>query len=300
METAAAAHAAAHSAAYKQAFFAPLEPTARSGISSSHQRFDNNIGHLYAPPPPSEYCLAANESYGASCAASSADRSHGVAEGTSIPCFGSSSSADRHPNPADVGLLAGANAVEEHKCPTEVSFCDHSGANAADQHRGVAVCGALAGDDVSNTGRNSETDSETSRAQRVVRDFVREITRGISLQLVRNGCDAASFATDLASSATELVTVSLDKRLRTLCVQHLGPLGQAQHFGLELVIEVAVGTDIRKEVDLSVDDLCVTLVLTHLKALSFRFPKSEDRDIFALCMSMFIDGRREEVERKSR
>jgi len=218
-------------------------------------------------------------------AASSEDHRHD-ALGAGI---GSSSSADRHPGPCITS--ADASAESPRVAGEGDPLTDEAGVRVADEHQSNAASSALPDDGVSDAAGNAEPISEAGRAQQVVQDFVRNITRGMHLHLLRNSSEPASFT-------TELVTVSLDKRLRTLSVQRTGPTEKAQHFGLELVIEVAIGSDIRKTVELPTDDLCVTLLLKDLKALSFRFAKSEDRDVFALCISMFVDGRREEVERK--
>jgi len=48
---------------------------------------------------------------------------------------------------------------------------------------------------------------------------------------------------------------------------------------------------------LATDSLCVTLVLESGQALGFRFSDEEERDTFALCVTMFIDSRRTDLAR---
>jgi hypothetical protein len=129
---------------------------------------------------------------------------------------------------------------------------------------------------------SSSTDPDA--AQQVVKNFVRSIVSGVTLQVL------------CAGATTEFAVVSLDRKLRTMYMQRAGKKdAKKRQIRLEQVIEIAVGSDIRDEVELLVDDHCVTLLLDNYQALSFRFPDVEERDTFALCLSMFVDGRREEV-----
>mmetsp|Transcript_29395 Transcript_29395/g.83675 ORF Transcript_29395/g.83675 Transcript_29395/m.83675 type:complete len:126 (+) Transcript_29395:613-990(+) len=67
---------------------------------------------------------------------------------------------------------------------------------------------------------------------------------------------------------------------------------------LEDIREVLVGEDASDEVDLPVDGQCVTLLLSDGSAVGFRFDDIEERDTFALCISMFVDGRKGEINRR--
>jgi len=141
----------------------------------------------------------------------------------------------------------------------------------------------------STTGGRDTSASDPDAATQVVKKFVRDIVKGITLEVLCAG-----------GSATEIAVVSLDRKLRTMYMQRAGKKdAKRRQIRLEQVIEIAVGSDVREEVELPVDDQCVTLLLDNYQALSFRFPDVEERDTFALCLSMFVDGRREEVFKQS-
>lgn len=136
-----------------------------------------------------------------------------------------------------------------------------------------------------SAGEMPNASCEGDAAQQVVKKFVRDIVKGVTLEVLCAG-----------GSATEIAVVSLDRKLRTMYMQRAGKKdAKRRQIRLEQVIEIAVGSDVREEVELPVDDHCVTLLLDNYQALSFRFPDVEERDTFALCLSMFVDGRREEV-----
>lgn len=64
----------------------------------------------------------------------------------------------------------------------------------------------------------------------------------------------------------------------------------------ENVSEICVGTDAADEVEFAVDENSVTLILDDGQAIGFGFDNSEEREAFALCLSMFVEGRRNEME----
>lgn len=129
--------------------------------------------------------------------------------------------------------------------------------------------------------------SDAATAQSVVKQFVRSFVKGRQVTvLVANGGTTDCIAT-------------LDRKLTTLSIQRAGKTGSKQrHMPLEQIAEVSVGTDAQSEVELEVDDCCVTLLLHDGQAISFRFEDIESRDTFALCLSMFVDGRRDEMARR--
>eukprot|EP00929_Paragymnodinium_shiwhaense_P023460 TRINITY_DN14679_c0_g1_i1.p1 TRINITY_DN14679_c0_g1~~TRINITY_DN14679_c0_g1_i1.p1 ORF type:complete len:283 (+),score=68.09 TRINITY_DN14679_c0_g1_i1:100-948(+) len=130
--------------------------------------------------------------------------------------------------------------------------------------------------------------SAAEQAQQVVKEFVRSIVRGMTLQLASS------------ASQAEYAVVSLDRKLRTMYMHPPDEKDQKKKrtIRLEQVIEIAIGAEVCAEVDTQLDDFCVTLLLDNYEAISFRFTEVEERDTFALCLSMFVDGRREEVQRK--
>jgi len=155
-----------------------------------------------------------------------------------------------------------------------------------------------------NTGRQSDNDScdhsaaasdstaasttpDMGKAQHVVKRFVRDFVKGKAINVLTvNG------------STTECIA-SLDRKLTTLSLQRSGKK-DAKKRGVPLhgITEVCVGEEAGDEIDLPLDEHCVTLLLEDGNAVGFKFNDIEERDTFALCLSMFIDGRRSSLERK--
>ena len=66
------------------------------------------------------------------------------------------------------------------------------------------------------------------------------------------------------------------------------PLGQ--------ISSIVIGDDFLGDQDLPATEMCVTLFLDGSRAITLEFPDLEERDTFALCLSMFADGHQREVE----
>jgi len=93
--------------------------------------------------------------------------------------------------------------------------------------------------------------------------------------------------------------VSLDRKLNNLYLQKAGkPDSKKRAIPLETIEHIVVGEDVQAGVQLPVTAMCVTLILLDGQALAISFDEVEPRDTFALCLSMFVDGRRSEVDRK--
>lgn len=131
------------------------------------------------------------------------------------------------------------------------------------------------------------TNPEVNQAQAVVKAFVRSLVRGrvVNVLAVNGG-----FAE---------CTAFLDRKLTTLSLQrgNKGD-GKKRPVALEDVSEIIVGEAGGAEFNLATDELCVTLVLESGQAIGFTFAGDEERDTFALCLTMFVDGRRDEVQRQ--
>jgi len=138
-----------------------------------------------------------------------------------------------------------------------------------------------AGDVDGGTGATSADD--VAQAQKVVKNFVKGIVKGRTIRVLST------------HGGTAECIVTLDRKLTVLSIQRAGKKdGKKRGIPLERVVEICVGADIRSAIELPVDDVCVVLVLDDKQAIGFRFDDVEDRDTFALCMSMFVDGRRNE------
>eukprot|EP00928_Gymnodinium_smaydae_P053207 TRINITY_DN37250_c0_g1_i1.p1 TRINITY_DN37250_c0_g1~~TRINITY_DN37250_c0_g1_i1.p1 ORF type:complete len:290 (-),score=55.45 TRINITY_DN37250_c0_g1_i1:138-1007(-) len=166
----------------------------------------------------------------------------------------------------------GGTSVSPHGCSNgSASFSDDS------HHQRSLGAGA------SSVGEDME------RARRRVKDFIDSANRGLTLQVLSH------------DAPPELATVSLDRRLRTLYVRRgeVSKSPRPESIGLERIVEISVGADVRGDVDhLPVDRHCVTLLMDNFQSLSFRFKSDEERDTFALCLSMFVDGKREEIRQR--
>mmetsp|Transcript_57632 Transcript_57632/g.137036 ORF Transcript_57632/g.137036 Transcript_57632/m.137036 type:complete len:253 (-) Transcript_57632:100-858(-) len=76
--------------------------------------------------------------------------------------------------------------------------------------------------------------------------------------------------------------------------------GKKREILLRRVSEIVVGLDARDAVAIPLDEHCLTLLLMDGQAVTFHFQELVDRDTFALCLSMFIDGQRSEVDEGTR
>mmetsp|Transcript_79078 Transcript_79078/g.219726 ORF Transcript_79078/g.219726 Transcript_79078/m.219726 type:complete len:271 (+) Transcript_79078:117-929(+) len=133
----------------------------------------------------------------------------------------------------------------------------------------------------------SSSVGSNSAAQKVIKTFVRAMVKGAELSVLTTAGGIAQ------------CNVVLDRKLTTMTVQRAGNKdGKKRSVPLERIVQVAVGEEASGEVLLKVDDMCVTLLLEDSQAIGFRFRDIEERDTFALCLAMFVDGRRAEVERK--
>eukprot|EP00439_Symbiodinium_sp_Y106_P034496 s962_g4.t1 len=115
--------------------------------------------------------------------------------------------------------------------------------------------------------------------------FTRDLVRGRKIKLVA-----------LNGSAVDC-WIALDKQLRYLVVQRQGKKeSKRRAVSLESVDQVCVGEEAQEESGLQLHDLCVCFLLQEGQAIAFALNNPEERDTFALVMSMFVDHRRTEAE----
>lgn len=140
-----------------------------------------------------------------------------------------------------------------------------------------------------HTGSTSacSTPSEGADAKTVVKQFVKSYVKGQHVDILS------------VNGGTTLCIATLDRKLAMLSIQRPGGSKQ-RHIPLQDIEEISIGTEAEDEVDLPLDDNCVTLLLEDGQGLGFRFRDAEDRDTFALCISMFVNSRRGEKVRKQR
>eukprot|EP00928_Gymnodinium_smaydae_P064361 TRINITY_DN47708_c0_g1_i1.p1 TRINITY_DN47708_c0_g1~~TRINITY_DN47708_c0_g1_i1.p1 ORF type:complete len:367 (+),score=101.39 TRINITY_DN47708_c0_g1_i1:73-1173(+) len=131
---------------------------------------------------------------------------------------------------------------------------------------------------VASSGSTSASLPVVGSAQQVVKDFVRTYVKGRNVAVVSvKGGSASCF-------------LSLDRKLTTLSLQRSTKKdAKKRNIGFGEVSEIVVGAEV-VDVELPLDELCVTLLLGDGQAVAFRFDDIEERDTFALCLSMFVDG----------
>lgn len=119
-------------------------------------------------------------------------------------------------------------------------------------------------------------------AMQIINAFVDGMVRGRALNML------------LPDGRTARSTLHMDRERTWLSIAG-GAVPRPVRAGLEGVNQIVVGTE-AEGIQLPLDDLCVTLVLEDGQIFGFCFEDEEARDTFALCMGMFVDARRQEVE----
>ncbi|CAE8604472.1 unnamed protein product, partial [Polarella glacialis] len=121
----------------------------------------------------------------------------------------------------------------------------------------------------------------------VIADFTRKMVKGRSVMVLAT-----------TGSTIECIA-SLDRKLHFLSIQRAGKKdAKKRSIPLEEIEKVSVGTDLASESGLPLDEFCVCFMLKEGQAIAFRIEDIEERDTFALILSMFVDQRTQEVERK--
>lgn len=132
----------------------------------------------------------------------------------------------------------------------------------------------------------SAAQPEVTQAQVVVKNFVRGLVKGRRVELLAT------------KGGTAECTLFLDRKLTTLSLQRGKGDSKKRAVPLEDISEIAVGAESGEEFGLATTDMCVVLILDGGQAIGIAFPDEEERDTFALCLTMFVDGRRNEIKRK--
>lgn len=130
---------------------------------------------------------------------------------------------------------------------------------------------------------------DVGKAQHVVKSFVRSFVKGKTVSVLT------------VNGGTRECIASLDRKLTTLSLQQSGKK-DAKKRGVPLhgISEIRCGEEAGEDIDLPLDENCVTLLLEDGSAVGFRFADIEERDTFALCLSMFVDGRRGEEDHQKK
>mmetsp|Transcript_55235 Transcript_55235/g.103561 ORF Transcript_55235/g.103561 Transcript_55235/m.103561 type:complete len:215 (+) Transcript_55235:82-726(+) len=132
----------------------------------------------------------------------------------------------------------------------------------------------------------------TSPARDLVRKFVRDMLQGVKAVL------PPAWPGDLCGHN---VIVSLDKRMKVLGVRSADPSAEVSTqvaVPLTSVASIAFGCCSPGEGRLSATERSVTLFLDegYGPSIVLEFRDLEERDTFAICLSMFVDGRKVELD----
>lgn len=137
------------------------------------------------------------------------------------------------------------------------------------------------------SGSKASDGKELTEAQKLVKKFVEKIVKGRALSMLS------------PKGVSIECLVRMDKDLSSMSIGLAGRKDAKQRLvKLIDVDQVSVGAELRGEIEQPIDDSCVTLVLCTGQAISFRFSEVEDRDTFAMCMAIFVDGNRKKAAKK--
>eukprot|EP00434_Breviolum_minutum_P013588 symbB.v1.2.011978.t1/scaffold788.1/size164690/15 len=131
----------------------------------------------------------------------------------------------------------------------------------------------------------------SSPARDLVRKFVRDMLQG----------KAAIIPPAWPDVCAQAVIVSLDKRMKKLCVRSADATADvSMQLGVPLtsIASIAFGSCNPGEGRLMATELSVTIFFDegHGPSIVLEFRDLEERDTFAICLSMFVDGRKVEVD----
>merc|ERR1719265_3021819 len=82
---------------------------------------------------------------------------------------------------------------------------------------------------------------------------------------------------------------SLDRKLKNFVVEISR---SSRKIPLTTVSEVFQGKE-PEDIDTPLDELCSTMMLESGECISFRFPTEPDRESFAMCLQIIIDGQKD-------
>lgn len=98
--------------------------------------------------------------------------------------------------------------------------------------------------------------------------------------------------------------VTLDRRLTTLSLQRAGKAdGKRRGIPLEEIAEIYVGNQVEQDFEIELpgmDEYTTTILVDNGQAVGFHFEDLKDRDVFSMCLSMLVDGRRNETSQKKK
>jgi len=152
---------------------------------------------------------------------------------------------------------------------------------------GLEAYQADAGEAAGSSSARGSAKKELSDGQKLVKRFVQKMVRGRELKMLST------------TGRSLLCMVMLDRDIRHISIQLAGKADAKQRFvNLKSIEQIFVGEDVAEDIELPVTALSVTLVLEEGQAIAFELNDEEERDTFAMCMQMFVDGNRKDAARR--
>ncbi|CAE8653894.1 unnamed protein product [Polarella glacialis] len=155
---------------------------------------------------------------------------------------------------------------------------DHGGQSDADN---VDTASMASSRSAKSMGTQSSVCSEfiqermpASKIQAEMKTFVRSMVRGRSMGAVS------------PDGQLRTCSCSLDKRLKHFVIEIKGSV---RRIGLSEISEVYQGQE-PEDIDTPLDELCSTLMLESGECISFHFPDVVQREHFAMCLQILVDG----------
>jgi len=145
------------------------------------------------------------------------------------------------------------------------------------------------GDDANAHDENDVKLSETQKAQAIVKQFTEDFQQGMELTVITTERPACP------------CIVTLDRKVETVTIAEAGQVdAEPRTISMEHIVEVIVGFDHSAKIRFTTDQYCVSVVLNDKRAVGFVIPQRDHRDIFAVCLSTFVDVCREKREQRRR
>jgi len=132
---------------------------------------------------------------------------------------------------------------------------------------------------------------QVARAQTIVKAFVRSLVGGRSVIMLQVDGGTAECMLHIDRDLTALSIERTAIAAEPSATEGRTQAGSRRGIPLEDIEHIVLGADsVMEDFGLAVGPLCASIVLESCQAISFQFPDEEERDTFALCLSMFVDG----------
>lgn len=186
------------------------------------------------------------------------------------------------PPPLPVGASAGlsnemaakSSSQDKAQANTDVETASMVSSRSARSIRSAATTSSICSEYIEERLRGKLR--EASRIQQSMKKFVKGMVRGRHM-------GALSLDGQLRTC-----TCSLDKRLRYFVIELKGV---SRKIPLTSISEVYQGKE-PEDIETPLDELCSTLVLEQGECITFRFSSETEREDFAICLQMLVDGQR--------